>query len=99
MKENFYYIELYEIYKSLLTEKQKEIFEMHFVLDLSLSEIAEEKGITRQNVSDTIKNAKVKLEEFELSLRVKEKNDALLKVVDNVKDEKIKDSIKEIIGR
>ena len=41
MKKDFYYIELYEIYKGLLTDKQQDMFYSHYLLDLSYAEIAE----------------------------------------------------------
>lgn len=99
MENNFYYSELFEIYKELLTAKQKEIFEMHLNLDLSLSEIAEEKGITRQNVSDTIKNVKAKLLEYESVLNTKEKTDKIYSVMEKIKDREIFNELKEIIEK
>ena len=98
MEKNFYYVELFEIYKSLLTEKQKEVFEMHFLLDFSLSEISEEKGISRQNVNDAIKGAKKKLDELETLLKLKQKHDALKELEKNVDDKKTAEEIKRIIN-
>ena len=98
MEKNFYYAELFEIYKSLLTEKQKEVFEMHFLLDFSLSEISEEKGISRQNVNDAIKSAKRKLDELESTLKLKQKHDALKELEKNVTDNKTAEEIKRIIS-
>ena len=98
MEKNFYYAELFEIYKSLLTEKQKEVFEMHFLLDFSLSEISEEKGISRQNVNDAIKGAKKKLDELESLLKLKQKHDALKELEKNVTDKKTAEEIKRIIS-
>lgn len=98
MEKNFYYAELFEIYKSLLTEKQKEVFEMHFLLDFSLSEISEEKGISRQNVNDAIKGAKKKLDELETLLKLKQKHDALKELEKNVTDNKTAEEIKRIIN-
>ena len=98
MEKNFYYVELFEIYKSLLTEKQKEVFEMHFLLDFSLSEISEEKGISRQNVNDAIKGAKKKLDELETLLKLKQKHDALKELEKTVTDNKTAEEIKRIIN-
>lgn len=98
MEKNFYYAELFEIYKSLLTEKQKEVFEMHFLLDFSLSEISEEKGISRQNVNDAIKGAKKKLDELESLLKLKQKHDALKELEKTVDDKKTAEEIKRIIS-
>ena len=99
MEEKFYLTELFEIYKLLLTDNQREIFEMHYIFDLSLSEIAEEKGVTRQNVSDAIKNAKEKLIGFENALTIKEKEDAIISLLDNGDNKENAEKIKAIIGR
>ncbi|MBR5900166.1 MAG: hypothetical protein IKZ38_02085 [Clostridia bacterium] len=98
MEENFYYVELFELYKELLTQKQRESFEMHFLLDFSLSEISEEKGISRQNVNDAIKSAKKKLDEMEDALKLKAKFDALSALADKSKDENTASEIKRIIS-
>ena len=56
---------LCQIYGKLLTEKQLNIMDNYYNLDLSLSEIAENEGITRQAVRDIIKKGENKLFEFE----------------------------------
>ena len=99
MEEKFYLTELFEIYGDLLTDNQREVFEMHCILDFSLSEIAEEKGVTRQNVSDALKNAKEKLTFFENALKIKEKQDAILSLLNSGKDKENAEKIKAIIGR
>ena len=56
---------LLDLYKGLLTDKQAETMELYYNEDLSLSEIAENEGITRQGVSDLIKRAEAQLEAWE----------------------------------
>ncbi len=51
-------IQLFGIYKNLLTEHQKDLFNLYYECDLSLGEIADIKGISRQSVNDAIKKAK-----------------------------------------
>ena len=51
---------LLDFYGDMLTEKQREVVECYYNEDLSLAEIAEEKGITRQGVRDGIMNALVR---------------------------------------
>ena len=55
MKDIFKSSLLYDFYGELLTEHQKAIYEDVVFNDLSLSEIAKEKGISRQGVHDMIK--------------------------------------------
>ncbi len=100
-EKDFFYIELFELYKSLLTDKQKELFGSHYLYDLSLSEIAETEGTTRQSVYDAVKKVKNKLEDYEKSLKLKEKYDALKKIASELKtkDEKLSESILELIGK
>ena len=62
------YEELFDIYGALLTENQKTIFEAYYSFDLSLSEIAEEKGVTRQSVADSLKKTRKELDDLEKKL-------------------------------
>ena len=55
----------YDFYGDLLTERQKEFFDLYYNEDLSLAEIAENSGITRQGVRDVIVRAEGILTEFE----------------------------------
>lgn len=61
---------LIEIYGNLLTNKQLDILDSYYNLDLSLSEIAENNEITRQAVRDIIKKGEKKLFEFEEKLQI-----------------------------
>lgn len=55
--KKIYISRLYDYYGELLTEKQKFAVEMYYNDDLSLSEIAESIGITRQGVRDQLRHA------------------------------------------
>ena len=56
---------LYDYYGDLLTDRQKECFEMRYYQDLSLGEIGEELGISRQGVHDNLSRAEALLREME----------------------------------
>ena len=56
---------LLDFYGELLTEKQRECYDLHFNEDLSLSEIAEQAGVSRQGVWDNIRRAEAALQEME----------------------------------
>ena len=56
---------LYDFYGELLTDRQKEFFDLYYNEDLSLSEIAENNGISRQGVRDVIVRAEAAMQEIE----------------------------------
>ena len=56
---------LLDFYGELLTEKQRECFDLHYNEDLSLSEIAEQSGISRQGVWDNLRRAEAALQSIE----------------------------------
>ena len=56
---------LYDFYGELLTDRQKEFFDLYYNEDLSLGEIAENNGISRQGVRDVIVRAEATMQEFE----------------------------------
>lgn len=84
------YIQLLDCYGKLLTENQQEILKMYYGFDLTLSEIAEQKGVSRQSVSEAITKSKRQLEEFEEKLgfvrTVKELKDSKDKLIRDVLD-------------
>lgn len=59
------YLQLWDAYNPLLTEHQREICELYYLCDLSLTEIAEQKGISKQSVSDTLAKSRALLDEYE----------------------------------
>ena len=61
---------LYDFYGELLNEHQRKVFEDFVFNDLSLGEIAEEQGISRQAVHDMIRRSTKKLEEYEQRLHL-----------------------------
>ncbi len=64
---------LYDFYGELLTDHQKRIYEDVVLNDYSFSEVAEEKGISRQGVHDLIKRCNKILQEYESKLHLVEK--------------------------
>lgn len=64
---------LYDFYGELLTEHQKKIYEDVVYQDLSLGEIAQENGISRQGVHDLIKRCNRTLQEYEDRLHLIER--------------------------
>ena len=89
---------LLDLYKDLLTDKQQEVMDMYFLYDLSLAEIAEEQGITRASVLDTLKQASKKLEEFENTLHLLEKREKIKKILNSeLEKEEILNELERIL--
>ena len=65
MAKNLEISYLLDFYGEMLTEKQRDMMEQYYNDDLSLSEIAENFGITRQGVRDAIKHGEASLLELE----------------------------------
>jgi predicted DNA-binding protein YlxM (UPF0122 family) len=59
---------LFDFYGELLSEQRKNVFDLYYNEDLSLAEVAEQVGITRQGVRDTVKKAEKQLLEYESKL-------------------------------
>ena len=74
MKSNTFHMSmLFDFYGELLTEKQKELFDLYYNEDLSLTEIAEHAGISRQGVRNLIKKAEEELFFYEEKLGLAKK--------------------------
>ncbi len=85
MAANFYISGLLDRYGALLSEKQFRILDGYYNNDLSLSEIAENEGITRQGVSDFVKRSEAQLLEYEQKLHLCENITALKTAAESVK--------------
>ncbi len=64
---------LYDFYGALLTEKQRQVMALYHEENLSLSEIAQEFGISRQAVHDTLKKAELALADYDNKLNLIDK--------------------------
>ena len=75
---------LLDAYGLLLTERQRELVDLYYNEDLSLAEISENLGITRQGVRDGIKKSEAFLRECEEKLGVCRKNMEREELVDSL---------------
>ena len=98
MANQLNYSELYEVYKKLLTENQAELFNLYYNCDLSLGEISEIKGISRQGVSDAISKTRELLEEYEEKLLLLSKKRELSLLSKEISDGEISKKLDKIIG-
>lgn len=76
---------LYDFYGELLTEHQKQIYEDVVFGDYSLSEVAEEQGISRQGVHDLVKRCNKLLQEYESRLHLVERFVAVKRQIEEMK--------------
>ncbi len=100
---------LYDFYGRLLTVHQQRIYEDVVFNDFSLSEIAENEGISRQGVSDLIKRCNKALVSYEEKLGLIKKFDEtksyvkeiqrIVGIYQNIKDEKLIIEINELLSK
>lgn len=76
---------LFDFYGELLKEHNKQIFEDYIQNDLSLSEIGEELGISRQGVHDIVKRCAKQLKECEDKLNLVKKFESTKEMVNQIK--------------
>ena len=89
LDETIRYSELLTLYQSLLSETQRDILDDYYSYNLSISEIAENRNISRAAVEDAIKKGKRKLDEYESKL-------GSLKAIELIHEIQSKNTDKEI---
>ncbi len=89
--------ELLDWYESQLTDKQKEIVDLYYREDLSLSEISEHTKTSRSAVHDAIKRCEIVLEKLESQLSIVKRYQMRLKYYGMLRDLKI-DAVDEIVS-
>lgn len=98
MDNYIYYVTLFDYYGSLLTEKQRQYFEDYYFENLSLSEISENLGISRNAVNKQIHKTIEKLEYYEEKLELYQKSEKIKKWLEQSQiEQKIKEKIEKMI--
>ena len=87
---------LFDYYGELLTDKQQEFFKDYYFDNLTLQEIADNNGISRNAVHKTLNIICERLEYYENTLKLYEKAEKIKELTKNL-DESIKESINELI--
>ncbi len=90
---------LFDAYKGMLTDIQIEIFQMYYLEDLSLAEIAKHEGKSRAAISDTLKKTEEKLLSLEEKLKLGEKINQISKLAEDLEqtgEKKIALKIKDL---
>lgn len=100
MEKSVKFSMLLEIYGKILTEKQADTIDLYYNQNLSLSEIAEEIGITRQAVRKSLIEAEKNLLDYEKKLGIYEKQvqrrNKIDKILEIVKDKNLIQMIEEL---
>ena len=96
MKEREYLLTLYEIYKNILTEKERSYFEYYYFEDYSMQEIADNNDVSKAYVGKYIKSIENKLINFENELNINDKNNKIRKIISSL-DKDTKDKIEELL--
>ena len=78
LEKTIRYTKLFNIYKSQLSSAQQEIINDYYFLDLSISEIAQNRNISRAAVDDALSKGTARLDALENELKILEKNEKLL---------------------
>ena len=88
---------LFDYYEDLLTDSQKNYFIDYYFNNLSLAEIAENIGVSRNAVSKDLKLTTDKLLSYENKLKLYEKDSKLRKIINKIEDNKIKEELEKIL--
>lgn len=97
MENRIYLMDLFDIYGSLLTEKQQEFFEEYYFNNLTLSELSENYEVSRTAIHSSIKETEQKLKYYESKLEIYRKRKELMEVIEELSKEQ-KDKIQKIMG-
>lgn len=93
---DIYYVELFDYYGELFTDKQKEYFVDYCFNNLTLQEIADNNNVSRNAVHKNIKELKEKLDYYESKLHLYSNREKIEKIICNL-DSNIKKEIEELI--
>lgn len=75
---------LFDFYQSLLTDKQRTYMKLYYLEDLSLGEIADEFGISRQAVYDNVRRTETMLEDYEVKLDLFSKFQQRMEIIEDI---------------
>lgn len=90
-------INIYLIYKDLLTKKQQEYFKYYYFEDLSLSEISENMLVSKAFVGKTLKQIENKLNDLESTLNINTLYNKIKEISKNTTDKETKKELENLI--
>ncbi|MDO4292622.1 MAG: YlxM family DNA-binding protein [Eubacteriales bacterium] len=90
---------LYDFYGELLTEHQKRVYEDVVLNDMSLSEIAQEQGISRQGVHDLIRRCDKALQSYESRLHLVERFKEVKRTVEQIEQVSTEEPVRQLAAK
>jgi len=93
---NMHYVELFDYYGELFTDKQKEYFIDYYFNNLTLQEIADNNSVSKNAVHKNIKDVTEKLDYYESKLNLYNNKKQIQKLIASI-DKNIKEQIEELI--
>lgn len=97
MDDRDYVVILYDFYGELFNERQKEYFEEYYFNNLSLAEIGEKLGVSRNAIHKVIQGVEEKLRFYEEKLGLYKKNKIVYDIIDRVDDVGIRDELEKLV--
>lgn len=97
MSDRDYMIMLYDFYGELFNDKQREYFEEYYFQNLSLSEIANNLGVSRNAIHKVVQGVEEKLNFYEEKLGMYKKNKLIYDIIKEIDDKKLKERLKGLI--
>lgn len=94
MEERDLLIILYDYYESLLSDKQKEYFSLYYFDNLSLSEISENLGVSRNAIHKSLKGIEILLLDYEDKLKIYDKTK---KIEEIIRGSLVEDKVLEVL--
>ena len=97
MDNREYIIALYEIYKELLNEKERNYFEYYYFEDYSMQEIADLYKVSKAYASKYLNKINDKIISYEKILKINDRNSKIIDLLKNVNDSELKNKIIELL--
>ena len=97
MDDRDYIVMLYDFYGELFNERQKEYFEEYYFNNLSLAEIGEKLGVSRNAIHKVIQGVEEKLRFYEEKLGLYKKNRIIYDIMEKTKDSELRRVLEELV--
>lgn len=97
MNNREYITSLYEIYKELLNEKERNYFEYYYFEDYSMQEIADLYKVSKAYASKYLNKINDKIINYEKILKINDRNSKIIDLLKNVNDSELKSKIIELL--